>query len=430
MIRISQLSVFICLFSLSIFGNIENISAQTYSWSGFTTTTNSSTRTFTSGNLSATVTATPDGGSTGYSYGSTSQIGGSGVCGGTPNGLFLEMSGASSSWNNTINVAISFSSPVIGPVTFNAYDLNEPIWTGDNSSYYDDQVTISAVDQNAAAIGFASIVYGGCASSSGSISNTATSRTLTARTNSDGCSCTNASVTINTSGGQGIKKINILYRNGTPTNSKYGVCQFQNIVISSIVVNGILPVELLKFEGYCNENSTELNWSTASEKNNNYFTIERSADGQDFYSAAVVPSKAPNGYSSSQLDYSASDHSFESGSAYYYRLKQTDYDGRFSYSDVIYVNCVQDIYSDMVLYPNPADDQTNLKFNSPFEGKIVYTITDALGKAVSNSKQMAVSKGSEVTIDTKDLPGGIYQIRLTESSKKVSFPVMKLVVGK
>ncbi|MFN6037964.1 MAG: hypothetical protein ACK452_05815, partial [Bacteroidota bacterium] len=65
-----------------------------------------------------------------------------------------------------------------------------------------------------------------------------------------------------------------------------------------------LPIELLTFEASENGNDIELNWSTASEQNNNFYTIERSANGIDFIPVGIIASKAPNGNSSTQLNYS------------------------------------------------------------------------------------------------------------------------------
>ena len=216
------------------------INAQTYNWTGFPTTTNSATKTFVNGNMTAVVSAVTGGGQTGYSNGNSSQIGGSGVCGGTPSGLFLEMSGASTAWNNSINVAITFAVPVCAPATFTIYDVNEDIWndpsTSINYSNYDDQVTIGAADPTATAIAPINITYGGCAVA-GNVNTVGNNKILRGRWTSNGCKCSSATVTIN-GGGQMIKTINILYNNCQPPSyAKYGICQFQNIVISPIVVS-------------------------------------------------------------------------------------------------------------------------------------------------------------------------------------------------
>lgn len=92
----------------------------------------------------------------------------------------------------------------------------------------------------------------------------------------------------------------------------------------------ILPIVLTSFEVIKAENIANVTWSTATETNNDYFTIERSADGSNFTSIGMVDGA---GNSSSSIDYSYIDDAPLAGTSYY-RLKQTDYDGQFSYSDV------------------------------------------------------------------------------------------------
>lgn len=239
--------------------------SQTYNWTGFVTTTNSSTRTFVNGNMTAVVTAVSGGGTTGYSNGSSSQIGGSGVCSGTPTGLFLEMSGASSAWNNSINVAITFATPVCAPATFSIYDVNEAIWNDGTTNYsnYDDQITISATDPSTAAIAPANITYGGCAVA-GNVSTAGNNKILRGRWTSNGCTCSNATVTIN-GGGQMIKTINILYNNvNPPTYAKYGICQYQNVVISPIVVAAPPTVSISAAAIPCGSSTTTLTATTSA----------------------------------------------------------------------------------------------------------------------------------------------------------------------
>lgn len=95
-----------------------------------------------------------------------------------------------------------------------------------------------------------------------------------------------------------------------------------------------LPIELLYFRGSEHRFENVFDWSTASEYNNERFTIEKSADGIDWVPVAIVPGA---GNSSSQRFYRASDYRAEKA-INYYRLKQTDYDGKFEYSDIISID--------------------------------------------------------------------------------------------
>ncbi|MDO9001441.1 MAG: hypothetical protein Q7W45_16870 [Bacteroidota bacterium] len=118
----------------------------------------------------------------------------------------------------------------------------------------------------------------------------------------------------------------------------------------------VLPIELINLTGKPNNGFIELSWITATEKNSNYFDVERSSDATDFIKKITVNSKAPNGNSSTQLDYFCTDNDplFDVS---YYRLKQVDFNGLFSYSKVISVNYLKAKNIRFVIYPNPNNGE-------------------------------------------------------------------------
>ena len=100
--------------------------------------------------------------------------------------------------------------------------------------------------------------------------------------------------------------------------------------------NTVLPIELIYFDATCDkEGYVDLNWSTASELNNDYYTIERSRDAVSFEQVKEVDAA---GNSGNILAYNEKDESPILGTSYY-RLKQTDLDGSFSYSKIVRVDC-------------------------------------------------------------------------------------------
>lgn len=92
-----------------------------------------------------------------------------------------------------------------------------------------------------------------------------------------------------------------------------------------------LPVELIHFKAHVKTNTVELLWQTASETNNDYFTVLKSTDGSHFHSIGTI---SGNGTSSIAHSYSFTDDDITYGTAYY-RLKQTDYDGNYAFSKII-----------------------------------------------------------------------------------------------
>ncbi|MBL4708613.1 MAG: T9SS type A sorting domain-containing protein, partial [Flavobacteriales bacterium] len=111
-----------------------------------------------------------------------------------------------------------------------------------------------------------------------------------------------------------------------------------------------LPIELNYFKAKKKDQHVELNWQTASEINNNFFTVERSSDAVNFEEIGIVDGA---GNSNQVLDYSLLDFNPLKGSAYY-RLKQTDFDGAFEYSDLVHAYFTNRHKGKFEVYPNPV----------------------------------------------------------------------------
>lgn len=166
-----------------------------------------------------------------------------------------------------------------------------------------------------------------------------------------------------------------------------------------------LPIELLSFEANCNEGNTLLTWVTTTEINNDYFVIEKSSDGKNFYEIAT---RKGAGNSNTIIKYSITDDDI-SASATYYRLKQVDYDGGYSYSNTIINNCNANSFS---IYPNPANKTLNIKWDH-FQQNTQAIITNALGEIVV--KTTLNSPLSAINIES--LAKGFYQIELTDNNQ-------------
>lgn len=130
--------------------------------------------------------------------------------------------------------------------------------------------------------------------------------------------------------------------------------QFEVIDDSVIVVQ--LPIELQRFEATCSSgNSVALQWNTASELNNDYFTIERSSDGITFLPVGVIDGA---GTISSENRYSYLDVLSAEG-VYYYRLKQTDFNGNVTYSKIVVV-FVGAVEENIIIYPTKVNAGFNI----------------------------------------------------------------------
>ena len=115
-----------------------------------------------------------------------------------------------------------------------------------------------------------------------------------------------------------------------------------------------LPILLSSFNVSCNNSGAQLIWTTAWEQNNDKFIIEKSTDATQWKEIAVISAR------NMPSDYKFSD--VEAGNAYY-RLKQVDKDGNFTYSKILRSNCaIASII--LLMYPNPVTDHTDLVFQS------------------------------------------------------------------
>jgi len=180
-----------------------------------------------------------------------------------------------------------------------------------------------------------------------------------------------------------------------------------NNVIRKIIMGHLLPVELVRFTATKNNNTALLQWSTATETNNSRFVIERSGDDLKW---DEIDNISGYGNTSELHTYSYTDAAPLTGYNYY-RLKQVDGDGRFSYSEVRTV-----VFNNSLLarlYPNPVRDYVTVEINSDREinGDIViYTVG---GSKVKTVQQHLVKGLNQVTIQQLgDLATGYYFVKV------------------
>ncbi|MBE9468306.1 MAG: T9SS type A sorting domain-containing protein [Bacteroidetes bacterium] len=183
-----------------------------------------------------------------------------------------------------------------------------------------------------------------------------------------------------------------------------------------------LPIELINFNAQCNNNIITLSWATASEENNDYFTLEKSFDAQNFDVFTTVPAA---GFSNSVLNYSADDNSFENNEyqIIYYRLKQTDYDGRFTYSDIIKVSCSsydKESFEIKNFYVNNSDKTIKFSVNSATDSKINIRLVDVYGRVLMKFKKNVYSGINNICFTNSSLKSGIYFLEVNDNKKFVT----------
>lgn len=169
-----------------------------------------------------------------------------------------------------------------------------------------------------------------------------------------------------------------------------------------------LPIALTWFKSYCENGKTYVAWETASELNNDYFVIERSIDGTSFTEAGRVESY--NGNSNQVQQYSFIDVS-STGNAVYYRLKQVDYSGKFTYSSIVRHSC-EDIPSVKVaIYPNPTSKYVVLDIEG-LQGAKEVTWYNVKGQTVIQSDNLSSEAKTSKQYDISQMAQGTYIIQL------------------
>jgi hypothetical protein len=185
---------------------------------------------------------------------------------------------------------------------------------------------------------------------------------------------------------------------------------------------GPLPVELQAFEAAASNGDAFLKWSTASEKNNARFVIERSATGQEFSAVGEV---AGSGSSAQVRAYSFRDAgAVRFGSALYYRLRQEDHDGSTSYSPVRQVRFNREGQgSQVLLYPNPSSANVTCNLALLPTGSYRVTVVSVTGKVLSTT---TVTTGQAQELDLSALAAGVYLVRVQGGTLNLTQRLVKL----
>ncbi|CAH1001455.1 hypothetical protein LEM8419_02358 [Neolewinella maritima] len=169
------------------------------------------------------------------------------------------------------------------------------------------------------------------------------------------------------------------------------------------------PVELLAFTATADDAGVLLRWTTSSETENAGFTVEASPDGTRF---AAIGEVAGQGTTTETQHYSLTDPTPRAGTTYY-RLRQTDFDGTFSLSDVVSVDFV---VTHSILgnpYPNPsAATQVTLDYTTEQSRTLTGRLYGITGQVLRQWRQDVGAGRSQLTVDLTDLSAGVYLLQL------------------
>jgi hypothetical protein len=188
--------------------------------------------------------------------------------------------------------------------------------------------------------------------------------------------------------------------------------------------NNPLPVTLLQFNATLQSKDVLLNWATAAELNNRGFEVERSVDGKEFQNIGFVEGK---NNSNSRADYQFNDASALAHSqVLYYRLKQLDFDGKYTYSDMVRVQSGNAVLNGVSVSPNPFSVNAQVQLSTLFNGAAHITISDVQGRVVLNEVHEVVAGNNAINLQNMEsLKQGVYFMRVSVGGENMVVKMVK-----
>ncbi|MEA1873402.1 MAG: GEVED domain-containing protein, partial [Bacteroidota bacterium] len=181
-----------------------------------------------------------------------------------------------------------------------------------------------------------------------------------------------------------------------------------------------LPVELSNFNAECLSSGIQLNWITESESNNEFFTLYRSTDAENYIEISHIWGQGNSNY---KTEYSYIDESYEDGSVFY-KLRQTDFDGEFVESELVFINCTSALGT-FYIVPNPFKDEIRIVFESPIDYSVNVQITDVLGHVVFQSQIHRNTQEYNIRDLSQYMPGSYY-LNLIYEKKEITVKLIKM----
>ncbi len=202
--------------------------------------------------------------------------------------------------------------------------------------------------------------------------------------------------------------------------SSFATCNFGagNYRIDAVtLITQTLPVELANFSLTKKDTKAHLSWRTLSEANSDFFQIEHSSNGFDF---SVIGEMEAAGFSTRSIDYHFM-HENPAAGINYYRLKQLDFDGTYTYSRTLSVKFDEKpVFS---FYPNPVRNRMQIELPEELQEVSTLQVFDLLGKMMLEY-DMPPGESNHI-LDTGNLPPGHYFIKMQNGRRSTSARFVK-----
>ncbi len=330
-------------------------------------------------------------------------------------------------WSGCVgSTGIAPTTPYMAQIAGTDYQNNNPPGPGDclsSQQWITTSVTLTAchryallIDNYTTSSGGFSVAFGGTAvmGPNGAFTYTLDPMCLKVVVNR-GTYCTDSHMTYQWNFGDGFTSTV-----GVPGQHTYLVMGVYTISLTVTDANGCvdtysqtvdvgcttLPIELVDFTATPFDGSVRVEWTTASELDNDHFVVERGVDGIGFSSVGIVQGA---GHSTRSLHYALTDVQPLEGLSYY-RLRQVDHNGVFTVTKVIPV-VFQRSMGEIRLFPMPVSDHFYVSVELPQSGHLDLRVDDVFGRQVAEQTSDAVKGSNTVRMDLPRIVPGVYFLR-------------------
>ncbi|MEO6489702.1 MAG: choice-of-anchor tandem repeat GloVer-containing protein, partial [Ferruginibacter sp.] len=186
------------------------------------------------------------------------------------------------------------------------------------------------------------------------------------------------------------------------------ITSFSSFYFANKAGGGTLPISTLEFYGRLENKNADLDWETIDELKTHSFDLEKSINGVSYYPIATIA--AINHTGAQSYHYTDKDITLEGVPVIYYRLKQKDIDGRFSYSQIVAISIRR--AASFSIYPNPVQEKANLSINMEVAGSVQLRLLDNLGRILKQLQWIVNAGTNTLTMDVGNLPKGVYYVEL------------------
>ena len=212
------------------------------------------------------------------------------------------------------------------------------------------------------------------------------------------------------------------------SSSKSGLvnpdCIYFNDYRLIVVAAGPLPVQLTSFAGTYSNGVASLNWQTSQELNSDRFELFRSTDGTNF---TLAKSIAAAGNSNTLKNYQYQDQvSANAGNYVFYKLKQIDKDGKFTFSSIIKLS-LGDTHATFQLFPNPVVNNFTASFTAPKSSTATLMIRNTTGQAVYSLTVNVIKGNNSVVVSNAPLKTGMYYVSIVNDEINYTSKLQKAI---